>query len=111
MAEERGKRQSKRTARRFTSGSAVSDTLAGCVDANLVRQVQHLVRLEHFSDRLRALRKWYREGGVMIMGYEKYRVLSQAATKAGEEEWRKELKTILVDPGWIPEGWHHLNQV
>lgn len=46
----------------------------------------------------------------MIVGYEKYRILS-LATKTGDEEWRKELKTMLVDPGWVPEGWHRLNRV
>lgn len=46
----------------------------------------------------------------MIMGYERYRVLS-LATKTADEERRKELKTILVDPGSIAQGWHHLNRV
>lgn len=44
------------------------------------------------------------------MGYEMYRVLS-LATKTTDEVWRKELKTILVDPGSFAEEWHHLNQV
>lgn len=44
------------------------------------------------------------------MGYEMYRILS-LATKTTDEVWRKELKTILVDPGSLAEEWHHLNQV
>lgn len=38
----------------------------------------------------------------MIMGYEMYRILS-LATKTTDEVWRKELKTILVDPGSLAE--------
>lgn len=82
----------------------------GCTDTNLVCQVQHLVRAKHLSDRVRALQTWYSEGGVMIMGYELYRVLS-LASKTTNEVWRRQLKTILVDPGSIAEEWHHLNQV
>lgn len=82
----------------------------GCIDTNLVWQVQHLVGAKQLSDRLRALQNWYREGGIMIMGYEMYRVLS-LATKTNDEVWRKELKTMLVDPGSIAGEWHHLIQV
>lgn len=82
----------------------------GCTDMNLVWQVQHLVRAKHLSDRVRALQTWYREGGVMIVGYEMYRVLS-LASKTTDEERRRQLKTILVDPGSITEDWHRLNQV
>ncbi|XP_075958784.1 transcriptional regulator ATRX-like isoform X2 [Anarhichas minor] len=48
--------------------------------------------------RIRALRRWCREGGVMIMGYEMYRNLS-LGQKVGDEEAKKELKSILVNPG------------
>ncbi|XP_031712833.1 ATRX chromatin remodeler, like isoform X2 [Anarrhichthys ocellatus] len=48
--------------------------------------------------RIRALRRWRREGGVMIMGYEMYRNLS-LGQKVGDEEAKKELKSILVNPG------------
>lgn len=82
----------------------------GCTDADLVWQVQHLVRVKHLPERLRALRKWHREGGVMIMGYEMYRLLS-LATKTSDEVWSKELKATLVDPGWTAEERRHLNHV
>lgn len=70
----------------------------GCPDTSFVWQVQHLVRVKDLPGRLRALQKWYREGGVMIMGYEMYRLLSQTA-KTNDEVWRNELKGILVNPG------------
>lgn len=73
-----------------------------CFDMNLVWQVQHLVRVKHLSDRLRVLQNWHSKGGVMIMGYEMYRVLS-LATKTVDEEWRKEIRATLVDPGSIAE--------
>eukprot|EP00066_Takifugu_rubripes_P020535 XP_011609801.1 PREDICTED: transcriptional regulator ATRX-like isoform X2 [Takifugu rubripes] len=60
--------------------------------------VGHLVAVKNLSDRLAALQKWYREGGVMVMGYELYRILS-LAPKTNDEASRKELKRILVDPG------------
>nr|XP_046267251.1 transcriptional regulator ATRX-like isoform X2 [Scatophagus argus] len=49
-------------------------------------------------ERIRALQEWQRDGGVLIMGYEMYRILSQAR-KIGDEELKKEMKSILVDPG------------
>ncbi|KAM9728822.1 transcriptional regulator ATRX-like [Menidia menidia] len=49
-------------------------------------------------DRVRALQIWQRDGGVMIMGYEMYRIMSEAH-KGQRDEWKKELKSALVDPG------------
>lgn len=71
-------------------------------DTNLVWQVRHLVAVNP-SERLAALQKWYREGGVMVMGYELYRILS-LAPKTNNEASRRELKRVLVDPGWITRG-------
>lgn len=79
-------------------------------DTNLVWQVGHLVAVKNPSDRLAALQKWYREGGVMVMGYELYRILS-LAPKTNNEASRKEFKRILVDPGWITQEGYHLTQV
>lgn len=79
-------------------------------DTNLVWQVRHLVALKNPSDRLAALQKWYREGGVMVMGYELYRILS-LAPKTNNEASRKELKRILVDPGWIIREGYSVTQV
>ncbi|XP_070773018.1 transcriptional regulator ATRX-like [Enoplosus armatus] len=61
-------------------------------------QVTELVTIKHPPERLRALQRWHRDGGVMIMGYEMYRILS-LAQKINDEENKRELKSILVDPG------------
>ncbi|KAI3373536.1 hypothetical protein L3Q82_022139 [Scortum barcoo] len=61
-------------------------------------EVTQLAMVKHPQKRLRALQRWQKEGGVMIMGYEMYRILSQAQ-KISDEEEKKELKSILVDPG------------
>ncbi|XP_041807750.1 transcriptional regulator ATRX-like isoform X2 [Chelmon rostratus] len=61
-------------------------------------KVTELATIKHDPDRLRALQRWQRDGGVMIMGYEMYRILS-LARKINNEEWKKEIKSVLVDPG------------
>lgn len=65
-----------------------------------VLQVTELATVKHPSDRLRALQRWQREGGVMIMGYEMYRILS-LAQRISDEASKKEIKSILVDPGTV----------
>ncbi|XP_019941418.2 transcriptional regulator ATRX-like isoform X2 [Paralichthys olivaceus] len=60
-------------------------------------KVRQLATVKNTPERLCALQEWHREGGVMIMGYDIYRILSLA--KNMNEEWKKQLKTILVDPG------------
>ncbi|XP_031175748.2 transcriptional regulator ATRX-like isoform X2 [Sander lucioperca] len=59
--------------------------------------VTELATKKHPAERLRALQRWQSDGGVMIMGYEMYRILSQAEKM--NEECKKELQSILVDPG------------
>lgn len=76
-------------------------------DTNLVGQVQHLVTAKHLPERLSALQNWYREGGVMIMGYDLYRILS-LGLKSKDEASRKALQTVLVDPGSIAQERYHL---
>ncbi|XP_070699395.1 transcriptional regulator ATRX-like [Pempheris klunzingeri] len=61
-------------------------------------KVAELATIKYPLDRLRALQAWQREGGVMIMGYEMYRILS-LAQKIKNEEWKTAFKSILVDPG------------
>ncbi|XP_041656865.1 transcriptional regulator ATRX-like isoform X2 [Cheilinus undulatus] len=50
------------------------------------------------QERVFALLRWQRDGGVMIMSYEMYRNLS-LAQKINNMEEKKKLKGILVDPG------------
>ncbi|XP_035999198.1 transcriptional regulator ATRX [Fundulus heteroclitus] len=61
-------------------------------------RVSELATVKDHVERLRALQRWQRQGGLMIMGYELYRILSQN-TQFTNEEWKKELKSALVDPG------------
>lgn len=70
-----------------------------CSNPNML-QVTELATKKQSSERLRALQRWQRDGGVMIIGYEMYRILS-LAQKINDEECKKELKSILVDPGTI----------
>lgn len=63
-------------------------------------QVTELATIKHSHERLMALQRWQRDGGVMVMGYEMYRILS-LAHKINNEESKRELKRILVDPGTV----------
>lgn len=69
-------------------------------------QVTELATKKHPAERLRALQRWQSDGGVMIMGYEMYRILSQAEKM--NEECKKELQSILVDPGTVTLQWHDI---
>ncbi|XP_023260466.1 transcriptional regulator ATRX-like [Seriola lalandi dorsalis] len=61
-------------------------------------KVTELATIKHPSERLGALQSWQRDGGVLIIGYEMYRILS-LGQKINNEQWKTELKSILVDPG------------
>uniref|UniRef100_UPI0037E772B1 transcriptional regulator ATRX-like n=1 Tax=Semicossyphus pulcher TaxID=241346 RepID=UPI0037E772B1 len=50
------------------------------------------------TERIGALQRWQRDGGVMIMGYKMYDILF-SAQKIKDEQAKKELKSILVNPG------------
>ncbi|XP_068186981.1 transcriptional regulator ATRX-like isoform X4 [Antennarius striatus] len=61
-------------------------------------KVTELATIKNPVERLRALQRWHRDGGVMIIGYEMYRILS-FTKKVNNEECNKEMKRTLVDPG------------
>ncbi|KAM8741024.1 transcriptional regulator ATRX-like isoform 2-T2 [Acanthopagrus schlegelii] len=61
-------------------------------------KVTELATVKNPPERLRALKTWQRDGGVMIMGYEMYRNLS-LGRRITDEASRKEMKSVLVDPG------------
>ncbi|XP_038152964.1 transcriptional regulator ATRX-like isoform X2 [Cyprinodon tularosa] len=60
---------------------------------NKVR-VLELATVKDHLNRLNTLQRWQREGGVMIMGYEMYRLLTQNTPVL-----RQKLRSPLVDPG------------
>uniref|UniRef100_A0A3Q4MWX8 DNA helicase n=1 Tax=Neolamprologus brichardi TaxID=32507 RepID=A0A3Q4MWX8_NEOBR len=61
-------------------------------------KVIELATMKHTLGRLRALQRWQRDGGVMIMGYDMYRILSLDC-KINNDEWKEEFYRTLVDPG------------
>ncbi|CAJ1064215.1 transcriptional regulator ATRX-like isoform X1 [Xyrichtys novacula] len=61
-------------------------------------KVTELATVKSSFERIRALQRWMREGGVMIMGYEMYRNISSVRKTSSEEE-KKAIKSILVNPG------------
>ncbi|XP_037603550.1 transcriptional regulator ATRX-like [Sebastes umbrosus] len=61
-------------------------------------KVTELASIKYPPERIRALQRWGRDGGVMIMGYEMYRNLS-LSQKIKDVECKKVLKSILVNPG------------
>lgn len=63
-------------------------------------QVTELASIKYPPERIRALQRWGRDGGVMIMGYEMYRNLS-LSQKIKDVECKKVLKSILVNPGTV----------
>lgn len=74
----------------------------GMIQTNFLFQVSEMANVKHLPERLRAVQTWQRDGGVMIIGYEMYRNLSQNSN-ATNEECNKELKNALVDPGTLEE--------
>uniref|UniRef100_A0A3B4ZYT5 DNA helicase n=1 Tax=Stegastes partitus TaxID=144197 RepID=A0A3B4ZYT5_9TELE len=61
-------------------------------------KVKEMATTKSALERVRALQQWHKHGGVMIMSYELYRILS-LGNSIKNEEWKKELKSALVDPG------------
>ncbi|KAM6907548.1 LOW QUALITY PROTEIN: transcriptional regulator ATRX-like [Xenentodon cancila] len=60
-------------------------------------EVTELATMKQPLERLEALQRWQRNGGVMIMGYDMYRI--QSLGHKINKEWKEELKRLLVDPG------------
>ena len=59
-----------------------------------------LATLKHPFDRFKAVQRWQIEGGVLIVGYEMYRILS-LAKNTYSEEWKKVMRSALVNPGKV----------
>ncbi|XP_072302525.1 transcriptional regulator ATRX-like [Eucyclogobius newberryi] len=61
-------------------------------------KVSQIATVKSLPERLSALKMWQRQGGVLIIGYELYRNLSQMQ-KIKNEQWKTDIKAALVDPG------------
>ncbi|KAK7922666.1 hypothetical protein WMY93_009568 [Mugilogobius chulae] len=61
-------------------------------------KVSQIATVKSFHERLSALKMWQKNGGVLIIGYELYRNLSQMR-KITNEQWKKDITSALVDPG------------
>lgn len=61
-------------------------------------KVSQMATLKSLSERASALKLWQRNGGVMLIGYELYRNLSQGQ-KVSNEHLKKDITSALVDPG------------
>lgn len=98
MAEQHGTGQSQST--QSNSDLPVKETKVSTKPTYFVLQVSELGTAKSLSQRIAALRVWHSGGGVMIMGYDSYRILS-LAKRVGSDVLKEELKSLLVDPGTI----------
>ncbi|KAK3930445.1 Transcriptional regulator ATRX-like protein [Frankliniella fusca] len=62
-------------------------------------EVFELIRCKQNMDRSYRLREWRAEGGVMIMGYDMYRNLTNPASRRARASHMKTFQECLVDPG------------
>ena len=63
-------------------------------------QVYELSTIKDTYGRAELLKSWHEEGGVMIMGYEMFRNLSQLS-RVKNKRYKKIFTESLLDPGQI----------
>ena len=68
------------------------------VECILFVQIWHLHGVGSNTTRLGIIGDWYESGGVLIVGYEMYRNLSQGM-RMRRTEWQEEFPRMLRDPG------------
>ncbi|XP_054270092.1 transcriptional regulator ATRX homolog isoform X2 [Macrosteles quadrilineatus] len=71
--------------------------LEGVEDGDI--EVFHLTRYNKNPDRARELRRWQHNGGVLVMGYEMFRNLTNETTKKFKAKMKKDFLETLIDPG------------
>ena len=49
-------------------------------------------------DRLHALKEWHKTGGVMVLGYDMFRLLA-SGVRIRYKKWKIEFAELLLDPG------------
>lgn len=65
-----------------------------------VYQVTELATVKRPQERAYALQRWHEDGGVMIIGYEMYRNLTQGRN-IKSKKLKETLQKTLVDPGEV----------
>lgn len=69
-------------------------------DMSCVQQVTELATVKRPQERAYALQRWHETGGVMIIGYEMYRNLTQGRN-IKSKKLKETFKKTLVDPGMV----------
>lgn len=67
----------------------------------MYEQVTELATVKRPQERAFALQQWQESGGVMIMGYEMYRNLTQGRN-IKSKKLKETFQKTLVDPGAVP---------
>ena len=62
-------------------------------------QVYELASSRNNHDRCERIREWHRDGGIMIVGYQLYRILVNSNTKSKKR--KQIIDSCLVDPGTL----------
>ncbi|KAH8257777.1 hypothetical protein KR038_001028 [Drosophila bunnanda] len=62
-------------------------------------EVYDISRYKDKPTRIFKLNEWYNEGGVCILGYDMYRILSNEKAKGLRKKQREQLQQALADPG------------
>ncbi|XP_071453128.1 transcriptional regulator ATRX homolog isoform X2 [Hetaerina americana] len=62
-------------------------------------EVYELSRYKANVERMYQLKDWQNDGGVMVLGYEMYRNLSNTTSKRVRQKFQQVFKSTLVDPG------------
>ena len=62
-------------------------------------QVYELASSRNNHDRCEQIKEWHRDGGIMIVGYQLYRILVNLNTKSKKR--KQVIDSCLVDPGTL----------
>lgn len=81
-------------------GWKVGLQLRSCSHCVFVYQVTELATVKRPQERAYALQRWHEDGGVMIIGYEMYRNLTQGRN-IKSKKLKETFQKTLVNPGEV----------